>query len=136
MKDTYQIFEEYFLSLVHPLEEANFRSCGCISNDIILYSEIVGFDDGVFIGEVFESIFLEIDTEITRFQASDENLQLLIVNLRKFIGVVSKCYVGTDKNDLYTALKEMRLITTKFQYVLRRENKLKPQHAQFPFSMR
>ena len=136
MKDTHQIFDEYFLSLIEPLKESIYRSCGCISNDIIRFSEIVGFDDGVFIGEVFESIFNEIDTELSRYQTADDTHQALKINLLKSISMVSKCYEETNKTELYNALKGMRLTTTRFQYILRRQCKIKQQTPPFPFQLR
>jgi hypothetical protein len=133
MKDVHQIFEEYFFSLIEPVKQSNYRSCAVISSDIIKYSEIIEFEDGVFIGEIFESIFMQITTELSNYQASEEEQQVLKTNILFSISSISKCYEEPDKTILYNNLKEMRLFTTRFQYQLRRQCKLKQQLPQFPF---
>lgn len=133
MKDIHQIFEEYFFSLTEPVKQSNYRSCANISSDIIKISEIIGFDDGVFIGEIFESIFLQIATELSNYQASEEEQQTLKINLLTSISQISKCYEEPDKTKLYDNLKGMRLLTTKFQYQLRRQCNLRQQLPQFQF---
>jgi len=133
MKEVNQIFKEYFFSLVEPVKQSNYRSCASISSDIIKFSEIIGFDDGVFIGEIFESIFMQITNELSNFQSSEEEQQGLKTNILTSIGLISKCYEEPNRTELYNALKEMRLITTKFQFQLRRQCKFKQQVPQFPF---
>lgn len=133
MKDVHQIFAEYFFSLIEPVKQSNYRSCASISTDIIKFSEIVGFDDGVFIGEIFESIFDQITTELSNYQASEEEQQVLKSNILASISLISECYEEPDKNKLYDYLKKMRLITTRFQFQLRRQCKPRQQMPQFPF---
>jgi hypothetical protein len=132
MKDLNQISEEYFSSLFDSLDKSNFMSCASISSDFIKFSEIIDFNDGVFIGEIFESVFMQITTEISKYQVTDEEINELKVGLNKSITIVSSIYNESDKNELYNILKEMRLITTKFQFKLRRQCKVRQAIPQFP----
>ena len=76
---------------------------------------------------------MQITNELSNFQSSEEEQQGLKTNILTSIGLISKCYEEPNRTELYNALKEMRLITTKFQFQLRRQCKFKQQVPQFPF---
>ena len=127
-----KLFDEYLPIICESIEKQNFQSCATISTDLIKLSEMVDYHDGVIIGEVLETVFNQVFTEMTRFEISPEERENL---KRLFIGDIQsiyKCYKEEDKNDLFNALKNMRFNATRFQFRSRRQCKQITQQMPFP----
>jgi len=134
MKDVFQLFDEYFPILITSLEQFNFQSCASISSDLIKLSEMVDYNDGIFIGEIFEATFSQINMEFMRYEISVGDKEGIKALLLKDISTVFGSYKDEDKYNLFNALKELRADATKFQFRIRRQCRVLPQPLQFPMS--
>ena len=134
MKDVFQLFDEYFPILITSLEQFNFQSCASISSDLIKLSEMVDYNDGIFIGEIFEATFSQINMEFMRYEISVGDKEGIKALLLKDISTVFGSYKDEDKYNLFNALKELRADATKFQFRIRSQCRVLPQPLQFPMS--
>jgi len=116
MKDLPELFYEKILLIRKLSIEFNFKACLKSSTDLITTSILFEYQDGVFIGEVVESVFEQLDSLINQFELDDEDKETLKKSFDKNVGIVAKSFRNKDKNELYQALSNLRYDTTKMQY--------------------
>jgi len=116
MKDILKIFDESFETIGKLLEESNYSGCSNIATDLITISGMSEFGDGVFIGEVLEGVFDQINTTVGNFTTSEEDIEALRGQMKEQVALVEKTYKNKDKRQLYEALRDLRVVATGFQY--------------------
>src|SRR3990170_8199374 len=99
MKDIFQIFDENFVVMQKLANEQNFQACLPLSNNLITTSLMVDYKDGVFIGEVFEAIYSEVDNLFRRFEIVEEEQNRLKSNFNEYIPAIASLYKKSDKNE-------------------------------------
>lgn len=69
--DYFGKFKERLVDLDSNSARSRFRACSNISSDLIRASEFVEFQEGVFVGEFFETLFSNLGSTIGEFKAED-----------------------------------------------------------------
>jgi hypothetical protein len=125
MKDVFQVFEENLGLILKSLENDNYDGSSSISSDLISTALLAGFSDGVFIGEVLEGVFDQVSPMMSRFELSEEDKQGLRGAIRNQVELIANSFKEEDKNRLYSALREVRTVTTQFQFKCMRFGKVR-----------
>mgnify|MGYP001047647707 CR=1 FL=1 len=116
MKDIQQLFYEKIASITKLSEDFNFQACKISSNNLITSAIMFEYQDGVFIAEVFESVFEQLNGLMNLFELDDEDKEKLKKSFDKNLSIVAESYRKSDKNELYQALSNLRYDVTKIQY--------------------
>lgn len=116
MKDLPELFYEKIRLLQKLSVDFNLEACTTSSTDLITTSILFEYQDGVFIGEVIESIFGQLDNLMNQFELEDEDKETLKESFDKNLGMIAESFKKKDKNELYQALSNLRYDATKMQY--------------------
>ncbi len=111
-----QIFDEKFEIMQKLTDETNFSGLSGIATDLITTSIMFKYRDGVFIGEVFEAVFDQIDDLCHDFKVEENERNKVKKSIKECIKAISESFRKTDKNDLYEALLTLRFVVTELQY--------------------
>lgn len=118
MKDFKESFLEKLSSIIVQFDMSNFLGCSIISSDILRYSDFVSFADGVMIGEIYESIFANLQDLSKGYEIEKEDL----LNLKETISDSIKVIIDSnlDINDeykikIYNTLSNLRYKVTRMQ---------------------
>jgi len=123
MKTIFDVFDNNFTSICNALEDSNFRGSVYCSTELIRISDLLGFEDGILIGEILESTINQLSSEIGSYEIPKEEKAALMASLITQIKIISNCYKNENKNELFAALQKFRNLATKFQYNCRRNYK-------------
>lgn len=116
MKNLPEIFDEKLALMQKLSSELNFRACLSNTTDLILVSIMFDYKDGVFIGEVLESIFEQTWRLSRDFILTDDDQNMVKEKYNEYLEQIAKTYKNTDKNELYNALLNLRFEITKLQF--------------------
>jgi len=115
MKDVITVFDENLNSIVEMLNSNNLKGCYFLSSSLTMFSHLSEYHDAVLISEVLESVFSQVgpllDDEKVTPDAREQALTLLKQPLQEIIDNYQK----DDKNELYAALKNIRVRATGIQ---------------------
>lgn len=126
--DFKQKFKEALKRISNNLAENNIRGCFNNSVDITRASEFVGFNEGVFIGEVLEGIFDNFGDVFYLFEYENEEIEPVKSELNKLIKIIDETVPSKNnaaKAELYDALVTARCCVTQIQVLFARERKTK-----------
>jgi hypothetical protein len=123
MKTILEIFDENLSKICSALEVGNLRSGSYLAIELTTISDLMGFDEGIFISEVIESSISQITAEMNSYDVQKQDFDALLLSLQSQINSILKCYKKEDKNELYLVLQNLRAISTKFQFNCRRNCK-------------
>jgi len=126
MKDLFQVFDENFDMIQRLLDQQNLAGCSSISTDLITISRMSNFEDGVFIGEVFESVFDQVSPLFDQYEIKAEDRDSMMQSFKEQVALTQKLYKDQDKTELYNSLKKLRNVATEFQFKCWRTMKLGP----------
>lgn len=118
MKDFKESFLENLSKIPLQYNNSNFIGCRRLSTDIIAVSNFVEFFDGVLIGEIFESIFENLDDLNDRYEIEKEDLMELNELITKIVMLFNNSNLNINeknKTKLYDLLKDFRFKVTSMQ---------------------
>ena len=121
-------FKERLDELDTNLTKLNFRACSNASTDLIRASEFVGYSEGVFIGEFFESLFNNLASVTYRFKVEKDVIESIKNEILKLVQLIKKSIPTKDvsvKSELYDTMVKMRYVVTAFQIKNFREGERK-----------
>ena len=136
MKDLRQTIDENFDSIRKLLDQGNYSGCSVMSTDLITYSVMSDHSEGIFIGEVFESVFDQIGPLVQMYDIKDEQRNTIHRQLSEQIASLAKSYNAGDKAGMYEALKGMRSTATRFQFDCWRTMKPRPEFGELHVARR
>ena len=73
LKGVTEVFENKFSRMLVQIDNENYSSCMKISTNLIIFSAMVGFDNGIFIGEVLEKIFSEAVLLVNNYEVKGKD---------------------------------------------------------------
>ena len=115
MKNVSEVFKENLQHISNSLDSDNLRACYIGSANLTMFSVMSDYDDGVIITEVLQGIFSEIGPLFDDYQIEIKDREQLMDEMKKYMKDIIKNYDEKNKNDLYSALKNLRHVATKFQ---------------------
>lgn len=118
MKDAYQILDEKFNDIYAMVDKHNYYGCGRLSHDLIVTFSLISYDDGMFICEILEGAFFNLDQILRTVKVNEDILDYLNKNLKNELSKILSCYKNEDKNGLYNTLKNIRVNVTNFQFTM------------------
>jgi hypothetical protein len=110
------------------LVETNLKGCFANSVDLTRMSDFVGFNEGVFIGEVFESVFDNFKDTVQSYEHKNEEIEPIKIELNNLINLVEEKIPSKNektKAELYDAMVKARACVTHLQIQFMREKKRK-----------
>lgn len=115
MKDVNAVFDESFGIISEYVKSNNYRGAFMVSNNLTMYSLLSDFEDGVFIGEVLEGIFSQIGPLFERYQISETEQSMISKEIQTLNDKLRRVFKIKSNEELFSTLKSMRSIATKFQ---------------------
>lgn len=117
------------------LVDSNFKACANAATDLLRASEFAKYPEGVFIGEYFEALFIELRGLVGAFEVKKEDVEKMQKAVNSIIDFIEANIPITDtdkKAELYSLLLNARYIVTENQLTYFREKKPKPRPMRFP----
>ena len=133
MRDIQQLFYEKIILIQKLSMDFNFRACSGSSTDLITAAVLFEYQDGVFIGEVFEGVFDQLHDLVSRYDLDESDQKILKENFDRNLSMIAELFRKSDKNELYQALSNLRYETTKMQYKCYQTQKMKRREKISPF---
>ncbi|MCW4006453.1 MAG: hypothetical protein NWF04_07680 [Candidatus Bathyarchaeota archaeon] len=116
MREIQQLFYEKILFLKEHSTGFNFLTCARVSTDLITTAAMFNYQDGVFIAEVFEGVFFQLQKMTDIFDIEENDQKKLKDTFESNLTTVAESFKKSDRNELYQALSNLRYETTKQQY--------------------
>lgn len=116
--DLFEKFREKLEYLKENSSRSRFQACENMSTDIIRTSEFVGYPEGVFVGEFFESLFSNINSVLNFFNVKEEDIRPIQKEIEELIELFSTSLSSNDvnvKSALYDKIVRVRYLVTEFQ---------------------
>ncbi len=129
MKDVIAVFDENLKIIADIVAPNNYRNCLLASANLTQFCNMSEYDDGVLISEILESVFSQVGPLFDDYLISDKEKEGISNDIKSSLKVIINNYGKSDKNDLYTALKNFRFTATKIQMKLWTMGIRKPQKA-------
>jgi hypothetical protein len=123
-----QKYKEALGRIRDDLSDGNIRGCFNNSTDLTRMSDFVDFDEGIFIGEIFEGIFDNLEDMINLFEHKPEEIEPIKKELMSLISIIEENIPSKSekaKAKLYATLASARCCVTKVQIQFMREKKPK-----------
>jgi hypothetical protein len=130
MKDVYKVFDDNLNLIINIIDETSLSNCFRISADLVMFSTMAEFEEGVFISEVLEGVIWDIDSSISGYENDPTEISQLIDEIKNQIGEILNCY-KKDENKVNLILKKMRFYATSFSIGCRKTKREKPSENQF-----
>jgi hypothetical protein len=127
--DFVQKFKDALARIRGNLLETNTKGCFNNSIDLTRTSDFVGFNDGVFVGEVLESIFRNFNDMVQVVEYNKAEIEPVKAEIEKLLTTLEVKFPPKNdraKAEIYDALVSARSCTTHVQISFFREKKLKP----------
>jgi hypothetical protein len=122
MKEPLLVLDEVFNQLLANIEQGKLRQCYRISSECVRFNELLDFDKGVYIFEIFESVFSQIGLIFEDFKLPEELSKQMSDDLYNYIKEI-RPYINLESTEYLLALQRMRVSATKFQlYCFRNYN--------------
>ena len=115
VRDIIQAFDDGLTNMLDLVDTKNYLACKELSSELIIISYHGDLDDGIFIGEMLESAFSQVDNLTSIYQISDKYQNDIRDKLKDQLILLSKSLKEKNKNNIYEALKLLRCIATKYQ---------------------
>ena len=115
MKEVPEVFNENLLSISNLLDSSNLRACFLGSANLTIFSTMADYDDGVMITEILQGVFSEIGPLFDEYQIEEGEREQIMNDMKKYMKDIISNYNENNKNELYSALKNLRHVATKFQ---------------------
>jgi len=116
MKDLYQIFDESFQAMIALAGKSSYINCFNISVDLTRMSVQSDFKDGIFISEILENIFQQIGPLFDQYKIDEKDVKLIKEQVCEYLVLLSKVYRDEDKTKAYEVLRDLRSMTSQFQF--------------------
>ena len=126
--DFIEKFRERVSTLKELSQAENFKGCANLSTDLLRASEFAKYPEGIFIGEFFESLFLNIRSLTTKFQVEKndiENIQKAVLPTIEFAQANIPFTIDEKKARFFDLLLDSRCIVTETQITYFREKSRK-----------
>jgi hypothetical protein len=126
MKDINKIFEENLETMVKLILQKNYSGCANIGGDLVRTAWLADFADGIFVAEVLERAFYELNSVIERYEINEKEISELGENMIEQINQLSLSFRTPDKSKLYDTLRSIRVMATCLQLKAYRNLKERP----------
>lgn len=115
MKEIFEIFDENCDKISNLLDQSHLVGCARISTDLITISQMSEFKEGLFIAEIFEGVFTQIDRATKGFDVDEKNKTKINTELKNQIKIIQNTLKNKNFEKTYEHLKDLRNIATNFQ---------------------
>ena len=115
MADTNQIFSKKFNVLLDSLKNEDYLSCCNIAHNLVSLAWNLEIKDEVFVNEVLESVFKQLQDTIDDYTIDDLYLKKINDELTNAFTNLQTTYATKNHAELYKALRQLRYITTHYQ---------------------
>lgn len=117
--------------------DSNYRACANTSTDLLRSSEFAKYPEGVFIGEFFEALFIELRQLSKAYNITKDDTEKIRSAVIPIIDFIEANIPITDinkKGELCSLLMNARYIVTETQLLYFREKqpKVPPMHLPSP----
>jgi len=112
MKDPQIAYKERLENILNLIKDGQYSNCFNISQNLTNFAWTVELEDEVFISEVLEAIFTEMDTVTSDYAIPEDIAQQLQTDLSTKMENLVKAYPDKDPRQLYICLKELRYVAT------------------------
>ncbi len=127
MKDPQIAYKERLENMLNLIKDDQYFTCFKISQNLTTFVWTMELEDEVFISEVLESIFEQIDDVTSNHTISEATAQQLRTSLGTKMENLIKAYSDRDPQQLYICLKELRYVATNNQiYICQSHSRNKP----------
>ena len=116
MQNNLEVFDEYLSRLELAIEQNRLSNCYAMCSRLTRYSTMSGYQDGVLISEILESIFLQLRDLFDTTNIPETEQKEVLTELKTHVASIRATYKDDDKNSIYNTLKEIRNLTTGFQF--------------------
>lgn len=116
LKGVTEVFENEFSRMLVQIDNENYSSCMKISTNLIIFSAMVGFDNGIFIGEVLEKIFSEAVLLVNNYEVKGIDKEKIKMTSTTCVSGLKKKMNSLEDQLVYSLLKELRTVVTKTQF--------------------
>lgn len=126
--DFTQKFKDGIARIRGNLVDTNIKGCFNNSIDLTRSSEFVGFDEGIFIGEVLEGIFDNFNDMLRMYDHNKAEIEPIKSEIGKLLNILEQKFPTKSekaKAEIYDALVSARACATHLQICFFREKKLK-----------
>lgn len=115
MKDVKMVFTDRFKDVQKNLENANYSVCSRIAHDLVNFAWNLELKEEVFINEVLESVFTNLEEISIGYQIPKEIRSEINSDIAEKMNSLVDTYNTKDPSKLYESLKQLRYITTRHQ---------------------
>ena len=116
MRNNLEVFDDYLNKLKSAIEQSRLSNCYDMCNSLTRYSAMSGYQDGVLISEILESVFFQLRRLFDTVNIPKTVQKEFLTELKTHVVSVGTTYKNDDKNPIYNTLKEIRNLTTNFQF--------------------
>jgi hypothetical protein len=115
--DISKIYQKNFDKIINGINNSNFSLCANLSGDLIRIADDADFVDGVFISEILESLFINIDRIINNFIIEESIVVDLKNALIDSILILKDSFPVDDnkKINIYDSMSNIRAKISKLQ---------------------
>lgn len=127
MKDMTAIFAERLEDIQKSLELSNYSVCNRISGDLVRLVSSVELENEVFISEVLESTFSNLEDTFFMYDIPKNIKGEMNSGISEKMRLLIGAYKSNNTDQLYEGLKQLRYVATQHQMnVFLRYNIIKP----------
>jgi len=116
MKDVKTAFKEKSNDFLELIEKMKFSRLTSNCTSLLKTASMLELKKDVFIFEVFESIFKQIESAISEYKISSDKKNTLKTDLLKYFKQFNEAYKNDDSANILSSLIELRYVTTRFQF--------------------
>lgn len=118
VKDVKEIFIEELENIQNLLEHRNYTASARTAHSLITIASYAQHNDGIFVAEVLESIFTQLEPLFLRYKISTDTQNNINESLKKQFKLLLNSYKDMNISKMYESLKELRSVTTTFQLMV------------------
>ncbi len=115
MKDVKIVFTDRIQDIQTNLQNANYSVCNRISHDLVTFAWNLELKDEVFISEVLESVFGNLEETSAQYNIPKNIQEKIVSDVSEKIKLLRETYETKDPCKLYESLKQLRYVTTQHQ---------------------
>ena len=116
MKDGKTVFTDRIKNIQKNLENANYSVCYRISNDLVRFVGNLELKDEVFISEVLESVFSNLEDMSSRYEIPKDVKNKMNLDILEKMKLLADIYNTKNPSQVYESLKQLRYTTTQYQF--------------------
>jgi hypothetical protein len=117
------------------LAESNFSACSNFGSDLLRAADLVKYEEGVFVGEFFETLFNNLSALNYSYDLKKDDIEKIQKAVNPVFDFLENNMPITDKDkkaEFYSLLVNARYVVTESQLIYFREKKAK---SRPPFPM-